>query len=483
MISTASYDGCRRKSKSGVFARNVRLGVKGLFAMCVSVTCAFAQEATYQGQSKPVALNIEVGDSKSVDLPRDASQVFIANPKVATAVVRSLRKLFIVGIINGKTSMYAMDKQGHTILALDVNVSRDLAPLRQLMKNNIPNSEIDCSSVGNTLILSGSVINAGDARLAVDLATAFMNQNGANASIVNNVIVRQRDQVQLSVVVSEVSREVLKQFGINLSGSWKSFNFTNDTPFAYFGANFPSDNRITGNFNFGGGSLKTMLSAFNRAGVARVLAEPNLTALSGETAKFTVGGEIPVPSNLSCTSTTNAVQSCVPSIGYKTYGVSLSFTPLVFSENHIVIRVATDVTEVDNQRAMTINFSGTNTAVPGFTTRRSETSVEVPSGGAMYIAGLIQKREKASVDGLPGLFNLPILGALFRSTEYQHEETELVIIVVPHIVKPVSPSDLSTPNDRYRPTNDAKRILLGQLNERYGQNEEEQSHAVGFETD
>ena len=217
----------------------------------------------------------------------------------------------------------------------------------------------------------------------------------------------------------------------------------------------------------GNSKLGGTLQAFERNGVGRILAEPNVTAVSGESAKFTAGGELPVPGGSSCDRTTASASNlygyCSVSVTYKPYGVTLNFTPVVLSEGHIQLRIATEVTEIDNEHQLT--FTSAN--VPGFRTRKNETTVELPSGAAIATAGLITTHTRQVVNGLPGLMNLPILGSLFRSRDYLREETELVIIVTPYIVKAVSPDKLQTPVDGLRIADDASTILLGQLNKVY----------------
>ncbi|MGU3540224.1 type II and III secretion system protein family protein [Methylobacterium sp. A54F] len=422
-------------------------------------------------------VELTMGRSVIVDLPRDAKEVFVANPKVANAVVRSTRKVFVIGMENGATSIFIMDGEGRQIAALDVTVVRDLNlnALRQTLLQSIPGGRFDIRTTGESLLLSGSVGSAAEATQAIDIANAFVGLSGSAAAgggarggVINNLTIRGRDQVMLRVTVVEVARNVLKQFGVNLSGSWTGLNLTNLSPFQLYGDKFPAGNAISGTINgSGGASLTATLRAFEQAGVSRVLAEPTLTAISGEAAKFTAGGQIPVPSNLLCTSN-GTVQSCVPTIEYKPYGVNLSFTPVVLAENRISIRVATEVTELDQQNSFNIDFGRQAASIPALTVRKSETTVELASGATMMTAGLIQQRTKAAINGLPGLINLPILGALFRSRDYQRQETELMIMVTPFIAKAMEAREVKRPDDGFTDATDPQGILLGQLNRIYG---------------
>ena len=419
-------------------------------------------------------VDLTMGRSLVVDLPRDAKEVFVANPKVANAVVRSTRKVFIIGMENGATSIFIMDAEGRQITALDVTVARDLNVLRQTLNQSIAGGRFDVRAAGDSVVLTGTVNSASEAAQALDIANAFVGISGtgpaARGAVINNLTIRGKDQVMLRVTVVEVSRTVLKQFGVNLSGGWSGLNLANTTPLAINGGQFPNGNLLSGTINgAGGANLTATLRAFEQAGVSRVLAEPTLTAISGESATFTAGGQIPVPSNLSCTTIgTSTIQSCVPSLSYKDYGVSLNFTPVVLAENKISVRVGTQVTEIDQQNALNLNFTGTTTAVPGFTVRKSETTIELASGATMMTAGLIQQRNKAAITGLPGLVNLPIIGALFRSRDYQRQETELMIMVTPYIAKPMEPRQIARPDDGFVDAQDAQAILLGRFNRLYG---------------
>lgn len=433
-------------------------------------------------------IELTMGRSIVIDLPRDAKEVFVANPKVANAVVRSTRKVFVIGMEDGATSIFIMDGEGRQITALDVTVARDLqlGALRQILTQSIANARFDIRTAGSSIILSGSVNSAAEASQAIDIANAFVGQSGSagaggasagaaagstptRGTVINNITIRGRDQVMLRVTVVEVARTVLKQFGINISGNWSGLNLVNTAPLALNGGSFPSGNALTGTVTgTGGASLSATLRAFEQAGVSRVLAEPTLTAISGESAKFTAGGQIPVPATLACVQGTGTNQICTPSIAFKPYGVSLTFTPVVLAENRISIRVGTDVTEIDQQNSINIGQGNSNIAVPGFTVRSSETTVELASGASMMTAGLIQQRNKATISGLPGLINLPIIGALFRSRDYQRQETELMIMVTPYIAKPMEARQPTRPDDGFVDAQDAQGILLGRLNRLYG---------------
>ena len=415
-------------------------------------------------------LDLSIGRSLIVELPRDAKEVFVANPKVANAVVRTARKLFVIGIADGATSMFVMDGEGRQITALEINVGRDLNVLRQTLRTALPNSQIEIKPAGDSILLVGTVPNASEATQAVDIANAFVgisDKTSVKGAVINSLTIRDRDQVMVKVTVSEVSRKAIKQLGINSTGEWKLGKFSVtpniDNPFSLS----PQALSATAIGAGIGNSQNFTLRALERAGLARVLAEPNVTAISGESAKFTAGGEVPVPSGYTCDP---ARAVCTLGVQYKPIGVALNFTPIVLSANKISLRIATEVTELDfeNQIVLQGDRNQPTVTVPAFRVRKSDTTVELPSGGTLATAGLIQRVSKSSINGLPGLMNLPIIGVLFRSRDYQREETELMITVTPYIAKPMQPNEVQRPDDGFVESHDAQAILLGRLNKLYG---------------
>lgn len=418
-------------------------------------------------------LDLSIGRSLVIELPRDAKEVFVANPKVANAVVRSARKIFIIGIADGATSMFVIDAEGKQISALEIEVGRDLNVLRQTLKTALPKAQIDIKPAGNSILLIGNVANASEATQAVDIANAFVGTTGgffssSKGAVINSLTIRGRDQVMVKVVVSEVSRKAIKQLGINSTGEWKLGNFSVtpslDNPFPLQ----PQSLAATAVGAGIGNSTNFTLRALERAGLARVLAEPMVTAISGESAKFTAGGEVPTPQGVNCqTDILSGRPQCTVQLIYKPIGVALNFTPIVLSDNKISMRIATEVTELDfeNQIRLTDNLNA-----PAFRVRKSDTTVELPSGGTLATAGLIQRVSKQSINGFPGLMNLPVIGVLFRSRDYQREETELLITATPYIAKPMEPNQVQRPDDGFVEAHDAQALLLGRLNKIYGTN-------------
>jgi len=429
-------------------------------------------------QSAPVAppteiaqrtLNMGVGKSIIVDLPEDAAEIFIAKPDIANAVVRSARKLYIVGVASGQTSIYALDSNGRQIASFQVSIGRDLSELERIIKLALPNSNIHPQTVESTIILTGSVDNASEAATAVDIAKGFLALGGKDGdkqvgTVVNSLVLKGRDQVMLKVTVAEVQREVMKQLGVTAAiarGSWGAWTMAH--PLALSAQQLSSGRLTLGPLQdvAGGASgLASQIQAYERNGVARVLAEPTVTAVSGESAKFMAGGELPVPTSETCNPGNN---TCTIGVAFKPYGVSLGFTPVVLGEGRILLRVATEVTEMDPTNTITF----TATSIPAFRTRKNETSVELPSGGSIVTAGLLQSTSRQMINGLPGLKDLPVLGALFRSRDYQRRETELMVIVTAYLAKPSRPQEISRPTDGLSFATDPQGALLGRMNRIY----------------
>jgi len=415
-------------------------------------------------------LALGIGKSVVIDLPRDIKDVLVADPKIANAVVRSAQRAYIIGAAVGKTNIVFFDSAGQQIAAYDIAVKRDLNGVRAALKQTLPNADIQIEGVGDGVILSGSAANPIEAQQAADLAARLV---GGADKVVNSIAVRGRDQVMLKVTVAEVARSIIKQMGIDLSASLNYgtavVNFNNTNPFTANGRALVGANTIGAAFG-ATPSVQATLRAMESAGVVRTLAEPNLTAISGESATFIAGGEFPVPAGYSCDPVTHV---CTTQISFKKFGISLNFTPVVLAEGRISLRVMTEVSELSNDNSITLSQSVSNSTVnsvtiPSIKTRRAETTLEIPSGGAMAMAGLIQEQTKQAINGLPGLAQLPVLGALFRSRDYVNSQTELMVLVTPYVVRAVAQKDLSRPDDGFAAVSDPQADLLGSINRIYG---------------
>lgn len=467
-----------------------------------------------------VKCSIGLNRSVVIDLPRDARDVLVSNPAIADAVVRTSRRIYLTGVKIGQANVFVFDGTGATILALDLDVAgQPSGNLQALLTRLIPGSRIEVSPIQNGVVLSGIVKSANDARNAVKIAETFVNggtnagavsaasiqglTNGGSISsssqtqaaggaagaaggaaaaaptgtslaaaasantVVNMLAVEGEEQVHLKVTVAEVQRNIAKQFGINLNGATSIGGLTTavltENPFVVAGkAISPNSFGLNGGVMDaatavgGGNGLTARLQALEQMGLVRTLAEPTLTAITGESANFLAGGEYPVP--------VGRDRDGNVTIQFKPYGVGLSFSPVVLSAGRISLRVKTEVSELTQEGGITIG----DLTIQGLKVRRSETTLELPSGGSLVMAGLLQDGIRQSIAGLPGLKELPVLGALFRSRDFQRNETELVIIVTPYLVSPVATASLARPDDGFSTAGDAAGIFLGRINRMYG---------------
>ncbi len=421
-------------------------------------------------QSSGRFLALGIGKTQVVDLPRDAKDVLVANPAIANAVVRSARRAYLIGVAPGQTNVIFFDGDGRQMAAYDIEVGRDATGVREALRRLNPKSSVRVDAVGDSVVLSGEVAGAAEAQAAVDAAGRLV---GDKDKVVNGLTIKGKEQVLLKVTVAEVQRNILKQMGVDLNGAVNIGSATIGTGIAGAATNFFLNNPFTVQnqsisstqvpvtANFGNGNHITMtLKAMEQAGVMRTLAEPSLTAISGESAKFLAGGEFPIPAGQTC----DPAGGCQIQIQFKQFGVGLEFTPVVLGEGRISLRVGTEVSELSTEGA--IRFSSIN--IPSLRVRRASSTVELPSGGGLVMAGLLQEQTKQNINGVPGLMNIPVLGALFRSRDYQRGQTELMIMVTPYVVKASAPSAIARPDDGFADPADPSTVLLGQLNRIYG---------------
>ena len=459
---------------AGVIAPRALAGNVGYSGPPPQVVHISASDVT----SQPLALG--VSKSIVVDLPRDIKDVLVADPKIANAVVRSARRAYIIGSAAGQTNVYFFDAQGQQIAGFDIAVTRDLNGMRQAIHQVLPDSDITVEGIGDGIVLAGTASSQAEAQQAYDIAARILNSAtadtvGQGSKIVNAIVVRAGDQVMLKVVVAEVERDIIKQLGINLAGSvgygTTVLNFNNSNPFTALGQSL-SGSFIQPTYKFP--EVSATLQAMEQAGVIHTLAEPNLTAISGKSATFVAGGEFPVLNGFSCSAATtvSTTQTCQPSIDFKKFGVSLNFTPVVLSAGRISLKVMTEVSDLSSNNSIQIVEPGTSpqvtVTVPSIRTRRAETTVEIPSGGSLAMAGMIQNSTKQNINGLPGLMELPILGPLFKSRDYLNQQTELMVLVTPYVVHAVAQKELSRPDDGFADLSDPAAVLLGRFNRIYG---------------
>ena len=417
--------------------------------------------------SQSQLINLPRGSSMAIDLPADARDVIVPNPVVAEAMLHSPRRITIIGLAPGETDAVVLDNAGRTILSLRIRVDAGVSALQDTLNRVMPNANVHAEAVNDSVILTGTVFSPGEADRASQVARAFVS---APEKVINMMTIEGSDQITVRARIVEVQRTAVKQLGLDatavLAAVGDGLSLTQAATFAVSG------NQLGGGIlNYqdsagDGSSLNTSLRAFERAGLVRILAEPNITTANGESAEFLAGGEFPVPVGQEVDGASTKV-----TIEFKPYGVRLAVRPIVLSPGRISLQLSTEVSELTSLGAFTLGggaAGGTALVIPGLNVRRASNTVELPSGGSLMIAGLLREDTRQNVDQLPALGDLPVLGALFRSRDYLSGETELVIIVEAYIVSPTSPGRMQTPADGLRIANDAQTILFGQLNQHYG---------------
>ena len=447
------------------------------------------------GKSK----NVKVGLNKSIviDLPGDAHDILVANPAIADAITRTSRRIYIFAKQVGETNIFIFDSRGRQLLSIELTIERDIAGLQKFLKKYIRGSDITVEIMNDNVILTGSVPTPQASAKAVQLADVFVTGGEATtdqysggstvaggsgttivfgddeerqkSQIVNLLTIDGEDQVMLKVTIAEIQRTIVKQLGIDLSSSLASGNLISkvfsDNPFGLGKSQSGSAASLTWNGS-GGNSIKGIIRALDQAGVMRTLAEPTLTAISGETASFSVGGEYNISNGKNEDDTTGKVEYKFKEVKY---GISLAFSPVVLGPGRISLKIKTQVSEPTSEGSYVVpRGRAGSTTIPGIRRREAETTVELPSGGSMVIAGLLKDDVRQVSSGFPGLRNIPILGALFRSREFQRYETELVIIATPYLVRPISRSKIARPDDNFNAASDGAGNFLGRLNRVYG---------------
>jgi pilus assembly protein CpaC len=453
----------------------------------------FAAGAAFAAQEPSETIKIMDGGGKSartvtlsvnkaviVELPVEARDVLVGNPDIVDAVVRTPRRTYLLGQKAGSTNAFFFDASGKQILSIEIDVHGDTGGLEGMLSKLMPNGRIKVDALNGSIVLSGSVPTAADADQARSIAVRYI---GDESRVFSTLQIEGNEQVMLRVKVAELQRNIAKQLGINMQSAFHlgEVALTGSTinPFSLTGKAL-SDTVINGVFNKTTPTSKNInvsptLQALERHGILRTLAEPNLTAISGENAQFLAGGEFPVPKSRD--------RDGNVTIEYKPFGVGLAFTPVVMSGGRISLHISTEVSELQQDGSFVSPSTFINTTdangnpitsevkgitIPALRVRRAETTVELPSGGSLVMAGLLQETTKQNIDAFPGLKELPVLGALFQSRDFQNNETELVVIVTPYLVGPTSESELKTPVDGFSNPTDFETIFFGRLNAVYG---------------
>lgn len=395
------------------------------------------------------------GKAKVLRLPADARDVLVANPGIADIVIKTPRMAYLVGRTVGATNAFFFDEDGDEIVRLEVQVEVDVVAVQQALSELIPSADINVKAVRSDLFLTGNVRSNDMAANAENIATRFVN---GPTNVVNMIKVSEDQQVLLQVRIAEVSRGVLKNLGVDLAGSLSFGDFS----LAYISGNIistpaatPGFGAAVADYTTSDHSFQAAINALESNGLVRTLAEPNLTAISGETANFLAGGEIPIPV---------AQETGVITITFRQFGVGLNFTPVVLNSGRISLRLSTEVSTPDSSTAVA---SG-GVAVPGFSTRRAETTIEIPSGGSLVIAGLLQDSMRSNIEGLPYLKDIPILGPFFRTNSINRDERELVVAVTAYLVRPIDHNKAQYPTKDTAPPTDYELFFLGRLEAIYG---------------
>ncbi|WP_245277163.1 type II and III secretion system protein family protein [Rhizobium sp. CF080] len=449
------------------------------FFVSLATCCRAESVISIEKTGANVTRHVSIGLNKTliVELPQDAHDIVVSDPSVSDAIVRATRTIFLFGKKVGQTNIFILDASKRPIINIDIAVERDITGLEDNLRRLIPDAEIEVEIISDNIILSGTVKSAQDSAQAADLASAFVKGGEATTStqsatsggsqgsvalvaedrqtsrIINLLRIAADDQVTLKLTIAEVKREILKQLGFD-----NELKSAGGSTIAQLGtASTDATTATSGgglsalfSGSFGKYSLSTTLNALEQAKVVRTLAEPTLTAVSGQSASFQAGGEVLYSNTDSDGNTTQTPY---------TYGISLSFKPVVLTSGRISLQISTEVSEP------VTSVSGSS---PTYGKRSTSTTVELPSGGSIALAGLIRDNFNRSSNGTPVLNKIPGIGALFRQTSFERSETELVIIATPYLVRSVAAKELNRPDDNLSPTDDASQGFLNRINKLYG---------------
>ncbi len=406
-------------------------------------------------------LSVDLDGGSLVRLQKQAAAVFVSNPNIADVQIKTPTLLYVFGKAAGETTLFAVDENEQILYSRKVVVNYSLTRLKESIKTMAPDANVEIASMDGGIVLNGQIKSAAEAENIRALSAKFV---GSDDAVINNMQITGSNQVNLRIRIAEVSRDVIKNIGFNFDyllnpkangrllwgiatggrapfagGAFSSRYVDPDT--------FITNNTLFGRFDGSNYDLNGTVDLLEGEGLINILAEPNLTALSGETANFLAGGEFPVPVGQ---------QNDQITVEFKPYGIGLAFTPTIIGDNRISMRIRPEVSQLSNQGAIKLD----TLVIPAITTRRAETTVEVGSGQSFAIAGLIQNNSQEDINKYPGLGDLPIIGALFKSERFRRKETELVIIATPYLVRP-SNAKLAVPTDGMRNATDGERILLG----------------------
>ena len=449
------------------YLRSIIVGLTAVAALDF-VAPAHAQDATssiLQDQMAvpaPDAITLSLNKARIIQLPRPARSVLVSNPLIADVIIRTPQQLYVLGQQIGDTNVFILDDDGRQILQLEIRVELDLTGLRKAIASIMPGERVEVTAVNANIVLTGTVRSSQAAENARLLARRFVEDDD---KIINMLRIAADHQVMLRVRIAEMDRSIGKQLGFNTtigvghgeSTSLSDFGtggFTDPVSYGSIGVDL-----VLGNFF---DVLNVTIDALESQGLVNTLVQPTLTAISGENANLLIGGEFPVPISFAVTEGGLPIQQ----IEFKSFGILLTFTPVVLDSGLISLKLSTEVSKLNftpGEGAL-VSSGG---IIPALDVRRTETTVELPSGGGIIIGGLLQENMRSLVNGFPGLKDIPILGALFRSTQFQKGETELVVMVSAYLVKAVSEREFAFPGDGFVASNDFDMYLLGRLHAVY----------------
>ncbi|MGE5269780.1 MAG: type II and III secretion system protein family protein [Thiohalocapsa sp.] len=413
---------------------------------------AVASGTVSQVRAKGPPIVLEAGKGSLIRLPRPAATVFIANPDVADVQIKSPLLIYVSAKTPGETVLYAVDAQDQVMLNAPVRVEHDLSRFRQGLGAVAPGENVSVTSVDNSLILNGRVSSPARAEKVRSLAASIASET--KATVVNRMSVATPNQVSIRVKVVEINRQALKSLGVNWSKAGGHVKFNTTLPIAAGATPATTELGIL----FGGASwlTSTTVDALAQEGLVSILAEPNLTATNGQPASFLAGGEFPVPVVQSGTGAGGTTGSTALTVEFKQFGVSLDCTPTIIDAEHLNLRIRAQASQLSTSGEVVVS----GFTIPALTTRRAETMVELGSGQSFILGGLLQNTDTLDVSKVPWLGDIPVLGQLFRSEQFQRNETELVFIVTPYLVNPIPQlAKIATPIDGFTPPHDVERII------------------------
>ncbi|WP_416878189.1 type II and III secretion system protein family protein [Litorimonas sp.] len=472
-----------KKTMENISIRRAALSGVGLSLAAIMSVSAQANTRSYADMSAVKASSLSVssqsanerniilpyGKSTVIELPQGIQDVIVSNPDVVEAVVHTSTRTVLIGKQAGQTNAYFYGQNDQELLNLNIRVERDISELNQLIRKNASDAEVEVQAIHNNILLTGSVQNAASADRIEKLAKLWLNEIATGTyepgEVVNLMSIEGRDQVMLKVRIVEMQRSVTKQLGFNI-GAVAQLGESTVSLVSNAGLGAMAGLSGEATVRPAGGDITSLtgaIQALERVGLIRTLAEPSLTAISGETANTLIGGEFPLLTNVFLDEFGRTQRE----FEFKPYGVSLGFTPVVLSEGLISLNISTEVSEPTTEGSF--ETGGISSDILGLRVRRANTVVEMPAGGSLVIAGLIREESRSSSDGTPGAKDIPGLGALFRNSDSTNTQTELVVIVTPYLVDATHPDKLQTPLDGYVPPSDGESILLGRLNKVYSE--------------